>query len=142
VNYESLSFPTEDVLPEARFFTLEEVGKIIATAATAREPYKTMFMLLAMTGMRAGEVLGLQWQDIDCDRSLVNIRRSAWYGRTQTVKNKTSEGVVPLPEVLAKALRDYRVQWKANPNGFLFVTRNSEGHHPPTRSWSMGCGRS
>ena len=54
---------------------------------------------------------------------------SAWYGRIQTVKNKTSEGVVPLPQVLAKALRDYREQWKANPEGFLFVTRN---RRPPS----------
>jgi integrase len=88
--------------PEARFFTLEEVGKIIAAA---REPYKTMFLLLAMTGMRAGEMLGLQWQDIDFDRGLLNMRRSAWYGRAQSVKNKTSEGVVPLPQVLANALQ-------------------------------------
>jgi len=126
VNYASLAFPTEEVQPEARFFTLEEVGKIIAAA---REPYKTMFLLLAMTGMRAGEVLGLQWQDIDFDRGLVNIRRSAWYGRTQTVKNKASEGVVPLPPVLANALQNYRGQWKANPEGFLFVTRN---RRPPS----------
>ena len=70
VNYKCLSFPTEEVQPEARFFTLDEVGKIIAAA---REPYKTMFLLLAMTGMRAGEVLGLQWQDVDC-RCLRSLR--------------------------------------------------------------------
>jgi integrase len=126
VDYKRLAFPTEEVQAEARFFTLEEVGKIIAAA---REPYKTMFLVLAMTGMRAGEMLGLQWQDIDFDRGLLYIRRSAWYGRVQTVKNKTSEGILPLPHVLAKALQDYREQWKANPDGFLFVTRN---RRPPS----------
>jgi len=126
VNYKNLSFPTEEVQPEARFFTLEEVGKIIAAA---REPYKTMFLLLVMTGMRAGEMLGLQWQDVDFERGLLKIRRSAWYGRVQTVKNKTSEGIVPLPQVLAQALRNYRQQWKVNPEGFLFVTRN---RRPPS----------
>jgi hypothetical protein len=44
------------VQTEARFFTVEEVGKIIAAA---REPYKTMFWLLAMTVMRACVMLGL-----------------------------------------------------------------------------------
>src|SRR5260370_40766473 len=89
----------------ARFFTVEEVGKIIAAA---REPYKTMFWLLAMTGMRAGEMLGLQWADIDFEKGLLNIRRSAWYGRVQTTKNKNSEAVIPLPAILATTLRAYR----------------------------------
>ncbi len=78
VDYKRLTFPSEDVEPEARFFTSEEVGKIIAAA---REPYKVMFMLLAVTGMRAGEMLGLQWGDLDFDKNLLHIRRSAWFGR-------------------------------------------------------------
>ena len=49
---------------------MEKVGKIIAAA---REPYKTMFMLLAMTGMRAGEMLGLQWPDIDFEKGFLNL---------------------------------------------------------------------
>ena len=122
VDYENLNFPSEEVQAEARFFTAEEVGKIIAAA---REPYKTMFTVLAMTGMRAGEMLGLQWEDVDFDKGLLNIRRSAWYGRVQTTKNKSSEAVIPLPGVLAETLRAYRPLSKLNPNGFLFVTRNS-----------------
>jgi len=73
---------------------VDEVGKIIAAA---REPYKTMFWLLATTGMRAGEMLGLQWSDIDFEKGLLNIRRSAWYGHVQTSKNKNSEAIIPLP---------------------------------------------
>jgi integrase len=126
VDYKSLTVPTEEVQTEARFFTLEEVGKIIAAA---REPYKTMFWLLAMTGIRAGEMLGLQWQDIDFDKGLLNIRRSAWYGRVQTTKNKNSEAIIPLPGILAATLRTFREQWKSNPDGFLFVTRN---RRPPS----------
>jgi integrase len=126
VDHKSLSFPAGEVEPEARFFALEEVGKIIAVA---REPYKTMFTVLAMTGMRAGEMLGLQWRDIDFDKGLLNIRRSAWYGRVQTTKNKHSEAVIPLPGVLADTLRSHREQWKSNPDGFLFVTRN---RRPPS----------
>jgi len=126
VDNKSLTFPSEEVQPEARFFSLAEIGKIIAAA---REPYKTMFSVLAMTGMRAGEVLGLQWGDVDFDRGLLHIRRSAWYGHIQTVKNKTSEAVIPLPGILAATLRIYREQLKSNPDGFLFVTRN---RRPPS----------
>lgn len=42
-----------------------------------------MFTILAMTGMRAGEMLGLQWGDIDFAAACIHIRRSAWYGNVQ-----------------------------------------------------------
>jgi integrase len=121
VRYESLVHPCEEIETEARFFTLDQLGKILAAA---REPYKTMFMVLAMTAMRAGEMLGLQWGDIDLGNRCIHIRRSAWYGRVQTVKNKTSEATIPLPAALAVSLAAYKETWKPNPHGFLFVTRN------------------
>ena len=126
VDYKSLVFPFEEVAVEARFFTPEQIGKIIAVA---REPYKTMFVVLALTGIRAGEMLGLKWEDVDLERNLLHIRRSAWYGRIQTTKTKTSESVLPIAHPLAETLRPYREQWKPNPDGFLFVTRN---RRPPS----------
>jgi len=126
VDYANLVLPSDEVQREARFFTAEEVGKIIAAAP---ESYKTMFTILAMTGMRAGEMLGLQWTDIDFTRGLLHIRRSAWYGQIQSTKNRTSTAPLPLPEPLAVALRRYQKEWQSNPNAFLFVTRNNR---PPS----------
>lgn len=126
VDYSNIVLPSYKVRIEARFFTSEELGKIIAAAP---EPYKTMFTVLAMTGTRAGEMLGLQWPDVDFERELLHIRRSAWYGHVQTTKGRTSTAPLPLPEHLAEALRKYREQWRPNPNGFLFVTRNNR---PPS----------
>src|SRR5436853_105690 len=88
-----------------------------------------MFTILAMTGMRAGEMLGLQWDDIDFAAGCIHIRRSAWYGKIQTTKSKSSTAPVHLPESLAATLRAYRERWKPNPQGFLFVTRNNR---PPS----------
>jgi integrase len=82
-----------------------------------------------MTGMRAGEMLGLQWQDFDFDRGLLNIRRSAWNGHVQTTKNKNSDAIIPLPSILSATLRTFREQWRSNTEGFLFVTRNKR---PPS----------
>jgi integrase len=126
VVYANLVLPCDEVKNEARFFTPQQVGKIIAAAP---ERFKTMFLILVMTGMRAGEMLGLQWADIDFERGLIHIRRSAWYGQTQSVKSKTSAAPVPLPEPLAVALQSYKEQWRPNPHGFLFATRNNR---PPS----------
>jgi integrase len=67
--------------------------------------------------------------DIDLDRQLLHVRRSAWYGKIQTTKSQASETVLPIPTALVTALNNYRAQWKPNPQGFLFVTRNGR---PPS----------
>ena len=126
VDFRDLEFAEDAVQPEPRFFTAKQVQQIIAAAP---EPYETMFAVLAMTGMRAGEMLGLQWDDIDFARGCIHIRRSAWYGKIQTTKSKSSTAPVPLPEILSATLRTYKERWRPNPLGFLFVTRNNR---PPS----------
>ena len=74
-------------------------------------------------------MLGLKWGDIDFDRSLLHIRRTAWYGKTQTAKSEASETVLPIPSSLLTMLKNYQVTWKPNEAGFLFVTRNGR---PPS----------
>jgi integrase len=87
VEFGKLTMPIEEVKEDARFFTAEEAKQIIATA---QEPFRTMFAIAAMTGVRAGELLALQMDDLDFDRKLIHIRRSVWRGRIQTVKSKTT----------------------------------------------------
>ena len=119
------------VLPErsrhvAAHFTRSQVESIFSLA---QDPWRTFFVLLTMTGMRAGEALGLQWGDIDFDHQCIHIRRSAWYGRAQSTKTPGSARSITLPAKLATVLADYRAEWKPNRDGFLFVTRNGR---PPS----------
>jgi integrase len=116
-----LALPPGRVGKQARFFTTEEARKIIASAP---EPYRTMFAIAGMTGLRAGEVMGLQKGDLDYEQRVIHVRRSTWYGRVQTVKSKASRAPVVMPEALAVLLRDYMVTWQPNPEGFLFLNRN------------------
>src|SRR5258708_2025765 len=78
------------VLPDrnsyvAPHFTRSQVESIFSLA---QDPWRTFFVVLAMTGMRAGEALGLRWGDIDFDHNCIHIRRSAWYGKVQSTKSK------------------------------------------------------
>lgn len=116
-----LALPADDIHKQARFFNGEEARLIITFAS---EPYRTMFAIAAMTGLRAGEVMGLQRADLDLDRRVIHVERSAWYGHVQTVKSKASRAPVAMAEALATILREYLATWKANPQGFLFVNRN------------------
>jgi integrase len=88
------------------------------------QPLPTIFAIAAMTGFRVGEVVGLQKEDLDFVRGVINVRRSACYGRVQTVKSKASAALVSLSDALATLLRAYLSDWKPNPEGFLFRNRN------------------
>jgi integrase len=126
IDVSKLRLPPREARYEAPHFTIEQLNKILAIA---EEPWRTLYFILTMDGLRAGEVLGLQWRDIDLDGRLLHVRRSAWYGKVQTTKSKASETVLPIPQPLIDVLKEYRTQWKPNPQRFLFVTRNGR---PPS----------
>lgn len=121
VNLRDLALPAHDVSKPARFFTAEQARQILALAP---DPYRTMFAIAAMGGLRAGEVVALQRDDLDFERGLIYVRRSAWYGRVQSVKTKSSRAAVAMPDALAHILQGYLASWKSNAGGFLFATRN------------------
>jgi integrase len=116
----SLALPESPLRPAARFFSGEEAKKIIAAAT---DPYRTMFAVAAMTGLRAGEILGLMLEDIDFDRRVLHVRRSAYCGRVQTVKSKSSRAPLPLPDALAEILRQHLAAWRPNSAKLLFANR-------------------
>ena len=126
IDLEKLKLPPRGARYEAPHFTVEQLRKILSIA---EEPWRTLYCILSLDGLRAGEALGLQWGDIDLDRKLLHVRRSVWYGKIQTAKSETSETVLPIPTALVTILKEYRAQWQPNPQGFLFVTRNGR---PPS----------
>ena len=126
IDINKLRLPPRGAYHEAPHFTIDQLQRILMVAD---DPWRTLFYISTMDGLRAGEVLGLQWGDIDFDRRLLHIRRSAWYGKVQTAKSEASETVLPIPDVLVDVLRSYKARWKPNPEGFLFVTRNGR---PPS----------
>jgi len=88
VDFGKLVMPSEEVKEAARFFTADEARQIIAAAG---HPFRTMFAIAAMTGMRVGEILALQTNDLDFERRMFRVRRSVWQGQIQTVKSKASK---------------------------------------------------
>jgi len=65
------------------FYSDLEVARLIEAAQQIPSPkglraatYSTLFGLLAVTGMRLGEALGLDRQDVDLDQGLLKVRQS------------------------------------------------------------------
>jgi integrase len=72
------------------------------------EPYKTMVLTAGCLGLRASEIMGLQWGDIDWDNLTVFIRRSATGKHIYETKTEGSSKPVPLDPNLAEVLLAHR----------------------------------
>ncbi len=115
-----LVLPVERIRSVPRFFTAEQAAAIIAAA---EGPWRVMFAIAAMTGLRPGEVLGLSVDDLDFDHRVLCVRRTSYYSRLQTPKSRSSIAPVPMPGPLEEMLRNYLRVWKPNPTRLLFATR-------------------
>lgn len=106
---------------DARVFTIEEATAIIEAAA---EPWRTLFLTAALTGLRLGELLGLRWGDVDLGARTIAVVQSVWQGKLQTPKTARSVRHVPIPGVLADALAHHRARWRPNDLNLLWANRN------------------
>ena len=119
--FADLRLPAESVRKAPRFFTASQAVEIIEVA---REPWRTVFSVAAMTGMRPGEVFGLTLDDLDFERRLIHVRQTAYYSKLQTPKTRSSIASVPMPGPLEAVLREFLRTWKPNAARLLFATRN------------------
>lgn len=62
--------------PEMRFWTADELRAFLDYRRQAQDELVIAWSLLAATGMRRGEAIGLRWADVDFDGSRLSVRRS------------------------------------------------------------------
>jgi len=98
------------------------------TVAAAAEPWRTLFILAALTGARVSELLALTWADVrlgDLDDAEVEF---AWQvdrkGERRPTKTDGSARTVPMPRELARILVRHKLSARfAQPEHFVFSTR-------------------
>jgi len=100
--------PSKDLLPGTRqrlaphIYTEQEIAALMAAAGRLRPPlraarHQTLIGLLAVTGMRPGEALALDRQDINLRQGVVHVRAG----------KQKKQREVPLHPNTIRALRDY-----------------------------------
>jgi integrase len=85
--------------------------------------YATIYAVAAMTGMRAGELLGLRLTDIDFERRLILVQRSLWHGKLQSVKKRDECESSSSSRRSGTPLEEHIRTWRPNPEELLFATR-------------------
>lgn len=93
-----------------RVLTLDEQRRLVTEAVTGDYRYGAGIALLFVAGLRASEVLGLRWEDVDYDAETITIARAVVYldgvgpvvGPTKT---RATRGSRHLPPFLVAPLR-------------------------------------
>ena len=94
-----------------RYLTNEEARTLLESLATKSTDVHDMAFLSLYTGMRAGEILKLQWRDIDFKSSLIRIRNP---------KNDETRSAFITPEI-----KEILLNREAGENQeYLFVSKN------------------
>ena len=98
---------------EKEIYTIEEVHKLFMLLETAPLKYRTFFTLAIYSGFRRGELLGLEWKDIDWDSCVISVRRTSNYTPkkgiyTDTTKTKKSQRSMKFPKEVIDLLRTFK----------------------------------
>ncbi|MER6368248.1 site-specific integrase [Streptomyces mirabilis] len=95
-------------------WSLDETLTFLEAART--DPLYPAFVLAVALGLRRGEILGLQWRDVDLDRRTLTVRTTLNRGGKElyldTTKNRRAR-VIPIPLMCVAPLRWQRLRQAA-----------------------------
>lgn len=100
---------------EKEIYTLEEIEQLFGLLEEAPLKYRTFFTLAIYSGFRRGELLGLEWKDIDWEGRVISVRRTSNYTAdkgtyTDTTKTKKSQRSLKFPLVVMDLLKAYKAE--------------------------------
>lgn len=132
---------------EIKVYSLGEISYLILKLDEVPLKYKAFFMIIAYCGLRRGEVLGLEYRDIDINHSTLSVRRTSNYRNKRTgiyesdTKTLSSRRVLSIPKDLLAVLQElynererqrkrYGDKWVENDR--LFIQDGGKPMHPNT----------
>lgn len=101
-------------------------GEIRLLLGQLTDPYHTMVLVAACLGLRASEIMGLQWQDFNWEDLTVFIKRGVVNGRSDDTKTEASQKALPIDPRLARSLQE---MWKRTlhrgPEDWVFANKDA-----------------
>jgi integrase len=99
-----------------------------AMLAAAEERWRPLLVTAVFTGLRASELRGLRWSDVDLDRADLTVRqRVDRYGSAGPPKSDAGKRTVPLAPFVVNILREWRL-FTGNNSEAAFVFPNGNGN--------------
>ena len=112
--------------------------KMLMVAATGR--WRPLLITAMFTGMRASEVRGLPWSDVDLEAGVIHVRQraDAW-GKIGKPKSKAGARDIPLPPIVINALDRWKKECPTGEHKLVFPNGNGNVESLPNiwhRFWS------
>jgi len=100
----------------------EEIRALLNGAATPKD--HALLMTAILTGARQGEILGLQWGDIDYLNSQILIRRTYNHGKFMEPKTETSKRNIDIGPDLVRELKKWKLACPKGEHDLVFPSED------------------
>ena len=98
--------------------TREEIKAIVQHA---KGRWRPLLITAILTGLRASELRGLRWQDVDLKARVLHVRhRADRYNEIGPPKSEAGERTIPLSPLVVSALREWKPSCPAGDAGLVF----------------------
>jgi integrase len=97
--------------------------EIRALVAHLKGRWRPLLLTAIFTGLRASELRGLQWPDVDFKKAELHVRQRA--DRFNTIgapKSAAGQRTIPMPPILVNALREWKLACPKGELGLVFPT--------------------
>jgi integrase len=103
------------------------VAEVKAILPHAQGRFRALFLVAAFCGLRASELRGLTWANVDLKAGELHVsQRMDRYGTIGAPKSEAGDRTVPVLPMVVQALREHKLANPTNEQGLVFV--NSRGH--------------
>lgn len=100
---------------EKPIYSQEEMAQLLTAINGEPTKYRAFFFLIAYSGFRRSEMLGLEWKDVDFEHNIISIKRTSNYTSergiyTDTTKTKRSKRVLKISPYIMDILKELKVE--------------------------------
>jgi integrase len=102
--------------------------EIKAIVGKLEDKWRPVILTVIFTGIRASELRGLRWSNIDLSRRVLHVReRADEYNSLGRPKSGSGERSVPLPPIVVSALREWKLRCPKSDLGLVFPSPRGAG---------------
>ncbi|WP_413538368.1 tyrosine-type recombinase/integrase [Enterococcus malodoratus] len=129
----------------APYYTKDELLDFIEITKSYPDPLYPIFRILAFTGLRKGELLGLRWKDIDFKNKTLSVKQTLatvdnWRLEFQVPKTEKSLRTISLDDETLQVIKRWQLKQKelflqfgikalTNGNQLLFTTEENKPYY-------------
>ncbi len=117
-------------------FPSKDEAQTILAAATGR--WRPFFVTAIFTGMRASELRGLIWENVDLKREVIHVcQRADLWGTIEETKSAAGDREIPMSPMVLNALKAWKLACPKGERGLVFPNGNGnvESH---ANIWNRG----